>query len=381
MSKHVKVTGTSEVPVTWIISPLIVITVLSALLISVSPARAVGFDRLSQQALPSTSSGSEVTLTIIPGGAYLRAEPTLYAPITQPVFANQVYRVIGRTADLLWVQLDMPTAGAGAWFLTAYGIPKGDLLSVPIVKLTPRAPRTGLSPLTPKWIPTITPQMRQLYLRAVRLGKDPAMFTVVGDCNSETTAYLGRLAAGTFQLSKGQENLETTIARFSNSFPRASAATQGSFSTSAMFDDTWADPARCKAGEGPLACELRMSRASIVFIALGTGDQHDWQNFEKNYRAVITATLSSGVLPVLVTKADDLETHAKSPALSGYINDVIRRLGKAYGLPVMDFWLATRGLPNYGLRNEGNDNFHMTPAGSDTRILATLQALTAIARP
>jgi hypothetical protein len=187
------------------------------------------------------------------------------------------------------------------------------------------------------------------------------------------------LAAGTFQLPAGQERLQATIARFAPSFPRASAATYGSFGTLSMFDETWTDPARCKAGEGPLACELRASRASIVFIALGTGDQHTWQVFEQNYRAVITYTLSAGVLPVLVTKADDLETHANAP--SGYINAMIRRLGREYGLPVMDFWLATRDLPNFGLKNEGNDNFHMTPAGSDMRILATLQTLAAIARP
>ncbi len=46
----------------------------------------------------------------------------------------------------------------------------------------------------------------------------------------------------------------------------------------------------------------------------------------------------------------------------------------------MDFWQATRSLPGYGLRNEGNDNFHMTPAGSDLRVLMTLQTLEAITR-
>jgi hypothetical protein len=144
-----------------------------------------------------------------------------------------------------------------------------------------------------------------------------------------------------------------------------------------MFEPDWADPGQCAAGEGPLACELRVSKASVVFISLGTGDQFAWRDFEQNYRAVISYTLKAGVLPVLVTKADDLETH--SGAASGYINGVIRRLGREYGVPVLDFWAATRGLPSYGLRNEGNDNFHMTPAGSDARILATLQTLYALA--
>ena len=224
----------------------------------------------------------------------------------------------------------------------------------------------------------MTSRARLLYQQAVRAGKNPGMFTVAGDCNSESTAYLGRLAAGTFQLSRGQEALQATVARFASSFSRASLATHGSFGTAAMFDPTWADPGQCSAGEGPLACELRVSKASIVFIALGTGDQFTWSDFETNYRAIIDYALKTGVLPVLVTKADDLESQAG--AASGAINAVIRRLGAEYNLPVLDFWAATRSLPNNGLVDEGNQDFHMTPAASDTRILATLQTLAAITR-
>ncbi|MCL4504875.1 MAG: SGNH/GDSL hydrolase family protein [Chloroflexi bacterium] len=322
------------------------------------------------------SAGAGVTYTVTVGGAFLREQPDLVAANTQPVFAGQKYAVLARTADSDWVQLDMPKAGDGAWILTTFGALSADLSDTPIYDYTPTvsraAPLTGL----PSWIPTVTPYMRKTYQMSAWLGRDPDVFTVIGDCNSESTAYLGRLAAGTFQLPAGQAYLQSTIERFSASFPRVSLATHGSFGTTAMFDATWSDPNQCGGDEGPLACELRVSRASIAFIALGTGDQYDWQNFETNYRAVIDYTLNAGVLPVLVTKADDLETHSKAP--SGAINAIIRRLGKAYGVPVMDFWAATRSLPGYGLRNEGNDNFHMTPAGSDTRILATLQTLYAL---
>ena len=322
------------------------------------------------------SAAEKVSFTVLVGGAFLRAQPSLIAPTTQPVFANQVYTVIGRSADRAWVQVDWSQPDGGSWILANFGAIHGDLSSVPTLKFTAQ-PAKAAAPITrPQWVPTITARMRVLYQQSARFGKDLSMFTVVGDCNSESTAYLGRLAAGTFQLPKGQEYLQATIARFAWAFPRASLATHGSFGTTAMFDSTWADPSQCRGDEGPLACELRVSKASIVFIALGTGDQYEWQDFEANYRAVVNFTLKSGVLPVLVTKADDLETHSKAP--SGYINDVIRRLGKEYGVPVMDFWAVTRSLPNYGLRNEGNDNFHMTPAGSDARILATLQTLDAI---
>jgi hypothetical protein len=330
-------------------------------------------------ALPvRTRADSTVHFTVTIGGAFLRTEPALTSLTTQPVFAKQVYNVVGRSADEVWVLLDAPQAGSGAWLLTQFGSPSGDLDSVPVVDITPTVARVAPPLVSPTGVPYITSYMRLLYQKAVRSGSATNYFTVVGDCNSESTAYLGRLAAGTFQLPADQRYLLPTIARFASSFTRSSMATHGSFGTLAMFDTDWSDPSRCAAGEGPLACELRVSNASIVFIALGTGDQYEWKDFEANYRAVIDFTLASGALPVLVTKADDLETH--SGAVSGYINSVIRSLGSEYGLPVMDFWLATRSLPGYGLRNEGNDNFHMTPAGSDLRVLMTLQTLDAITR-
>ena len=322
------------------------------------------------------SASSAVAYTVTVGGAFLREQPDLTAANTQPVFAGQKYAVLQRTADSDWVQLDMPKAGDGAWILATFGALSADIADVPVYDYSPTVSRAAPATALPSWIPTITPFMRKTYQMAAWLGKDPTVFTVIGDCNSESTAYLGRLAAGTFQLPVGQAYLKSTIEQYSASFSRVSLATHGSFGTTAMFDATWSDPNQCGGDEGPLACELRVSKASIAFIALGTGDQYDWQNFETNYRAVIDYTLNAGVLPVLVTKADDLETHSK--ASSGAINAIIRRLGNTYGVPVMDFWAATRNLPGYGLRNEGNDNFHMTPAGSDTRILATLQTLYAL---
>src|SRR5690349_22145030 len=270
------------------------------------------------------AASDQVSFTVQVGGAFLRAQPSLIAPATQPVFANEVYNVVGRSADRAWVQLSARSDG-GAWILAMFGAVHGDVSSVPVLKAT-LAPVKAAPVVQPKWVPAITARMRQIYLQSAGYGKDLSMFTVVGDCNSESTAYLGRLAAGTFQLPKGQEYLQTTITRFANAFPRSSLATHGSFGTTAMFDSTWSDPSQCRGNEGPLACELRVSKASIVFIALGTGDQYEWQDFEANYRAVVNYTLKSGALPVLVTKADDLETHSK--AASGYINDVIHRLGK-----------------------------------------------------
>ena len=148
-----------------------------------------------------------------------------------------------------------------------------------------------------------------------------------------------------------------------------------------MFDPAWANPTYCRKSpgnvEGPLACELRVSQASVVFLAVGTGDHPQWQSFEASYRKMIEFAIEQKVLPVLVTKADDIEALVDG-APSGYINGVIRKLAAEYDMPLMDFELATRDLPNHGLRQEELP-FHLSPAGFDMRTLFMLQMLQLVA--
>jgi hypothetical protein len=130
-------------------------------------------------------------------------------------------------------------------------------------------------------------------------------------------------------------------------------------------------------GEGPLACELRQTNASIVIVELGTGDQFGWQEFEPHFREIVDYVLRVGALPILVTKADDLD-HQQGGAPSEFINDVIRRVAEEKQLPLIDFHAATRSLPNFGLLDEGNFDFHLSPAGSDLHLQGTLQMLNAL---
>ena len=321
-----------------------------------------------------------VKFVITAGSAFLRSEPNLLAPNTVAVFNAEQFNVSERTSDNLWVRLDVPRAnGTGTWLLHSFGqiIDGGDLNNVPARAPIAVQAASGNVAL-PGYIPTLSTRMRAIYQNGLRAGRDPNMFTVVGDCNSEPTAYIGRVASGIFQLPAGQSYLQGVIAQFGRSFSRISLAARGGYGTSAMMDPTWADPFFChtRDGEGPFPCELRFSNASIVFIELGTGDQYKWREFESNYRPLLDNAIGRGVVPVLVTKADDLESHNGAP--SGFINGVIRRVAAEYGAPLLDFEAATRPLPNYGLIDEGNADFHLARDGSDLHILTTLQTLQAI---
>jgi hypothetical protein len=231
-------------------------------------------------------------------------------------------------------------------------------------------------------VPVVGARIKQMYAAAVKAGRDGRMASVIGDCNSEWPVYFGRLLAGATNFGAFPK-LANTYKHFSPSFARASLATQGSFTSQMAFDPAWTDPSKCKADEGPLACELRVSKASIMLISLGTGDTFSWQGFEANLRKSVDTVLAAGAIPVLVTKADLLEFH-QGGASQDYINNVIRAVGAQYGVPVIDFGRAAANLPNGGLMEEHTQNgerteaFHLNQQGMDARIVMTLQTLNAI---
>ena len=336
----------------------------------------------------STVSAQEsLKITITADKAWLRNEPRLTAGNTAPVAKGQFYDVVGRTPDGAWWKLNVPEAKGGMWLLADLGAPyAGDVMTAPVAqaqavpstKATKKTTKKVKEAPFPAWVPKITPEQRGVWQAAVAAGKDPYFFTVVGDCNSQPPVYLQRLASGQFDASSLSPRMQAIVQQFAKSFGRISLAAKGGFGSAAMMDPAWADGALCTptTGDSAYACELRVSRASIVFISLGTQEQYDWKNFEKNFRPLIEHAKAKGVLPVLVTKADDIETAAG--AESGTINTIIRKLAQEYNVPLLDFFAATRELPYGGLINESDRNFHQSYLGMDRRILVTLQTLAAI---
>ena len=257
----------------------------------------------------------------------------------------------------------------------------GQQIIIPGPDATPTAPIMvdAQRPATlPAWIPTISWHARDLYLRSVEHGHNPNAFSVAGDCNSDYAIYLGPIARNVVGLGSGDlYYLVNTVNRFWSSISRPSLAVHGGYNVRSVMDPQWANPLQCKPDERPLDCELRVNNSSIVFIALGTGDQFAWRDFEKNYRWLVQSVLDQNVLPVLVTKADNLEATTTQDAPSGYIDSVIRRLGAEYDVPVMDLEAATAGLYNHALQG---DKFHLDEFGIKAHVLLTLQTLDAIWR-
>lgn len=325
-------------------------------------------------------------VTINIDSVYARNAPHWQAGLVNRLLKHHPYTAVARDGIAEWLLIMDGTSRQ--WIHKDMARIDGDRAVLPVAE---GAYSPGVLPnARVQGVPALSPTARALYQAAVRGGRDPYLATVVGDCNSEGMVFFGRFGASGFSLSgSGQSALRSSAAKWARSFTRASVATHGSFSSATAQDATWADPKQCQAGENPVECELRRSNASVVFLSVGTGDQFSWQGFEPNYRRMIDTAISRKVLPVLVTKADDLEA-LQGGAPPGTINAIIRKLGAEYRLPVMDFWAATRGLPQFGLVNEvvetpqglrdqGNQRFHLSDAGMNMRILQALLTLRNIA--
>jgi hypothetical protein len=240
------------------------------------------------------------------------------------------------------------------------------------------------------WIPVLSSRAQKVYQQSLYAGHNPHLFTLAGDSNSNPLRYLGRITNGEFDLH-AYPALQPVATWFKPSFDHLSLAVGGGFRAADMFDATKVTSADgCVSGEGMFACELRTSNASIVFIQLGTGDKFLWREFEAHYRAMLDYALLHHVLPVLVTKADDIDS-IQGGASEGYINGVIRRLAAEYQMPLVDLWAATRNLPvilnpnlptrpytKFGLQDEWGYYFHLNDIGQTRHVLVTLQTLASI---
>jgi len=212
-------------------------------------------------------------------------------------------------------------------------------------------------------IPVIDAHVKVIYQRGLQIGNNPHAFSKIGDCGSTPAWFLGDFDRGTKYYSLGEhEYLVPVISDFQGSFDRTSLAAKSGFNASSIFAPLWASRESCMPNESPLACEYRTHRPTIAFIMLGSNDVWHQDAFEPQMRKIIEYSIENGIVPVLSTKADNLEG-------DHYINDTITRLSVEYAVPLWNYWRAVQSLPNQGLQE---DQVHITWASNrfdDTRAM------------
>jgi hypothetical protein len=71
-------------------------------------------------------------------------------------------------------------------------------------------------------------------------------------------------------------------------------------------------------------------------------------------RVILDTLIANGVVPILATKADNLEGDHS-------LNATIARLAYTYDLPLWNFWRIVQPLPEHGLQPDGS---HLTWAAN-----------------
>lgn len=200
-------------------------------------------------------------------------------------------------------------------------------------------------------VPEVSDAARAVYQRGLEMGNDPHAFSVVGDCQNVSVFFMA------FYDEPGQYNLgehtylQETIDHFDGSFSRQRVAANGGFNVASVLSGLWADPEACEPGEAPLNCEFRRSNPSIVIISMETWWYDRPADTYAGYlRQIVEYALDEGVVPILATKADNLEQDHG-------INRAIVSVAQEYDVPLWNFWAAVQPLPGHGL---AEDQFHLT---------------------
>ncbi len=228
---------------------------------------------------------------------------------------------------------------------------------LPTETFTPRPPLTEGAWMQIPAVPAeISDSMRLVYERGLEMGNNPQHFSVIGDCQNVSSYFLSMFDhPGEYNLGDEYAYLQPTIDYYQVSFSRKSLAVRGGFNVAAILSPLRADPKACNKNESPLDCELRTWRPSVVFVSMETWwSEKPEQEYDKYMRRVIDRILETGAVPIIATKADNLEgDHG--------INATIAQIAYEYELPLWNFWAAVQPLPNHGL---SSDNFHLTFARS-----------------
>jgi len=225
--------------------------------------------------------------------------------------------------------------------------------SIPESVATPKPPLAGDAWMQMPVVPTgVSDAMREVYQQGLALGNDPTHFSVIGDCQNVSSYFLSTFEKpGDYSLGNEYTYLQSTIDYYHGSFSRVSVAVKGGFNAAAVISPLRADPKTCNPNESPLDCELRLWRPSVVIVSMETWWSHKpAQEYDKYMRKVLERILETGAVPIIATKADNLEGDHS-------INATIANLAYEYDIPLWNFWAAVQPLPDHGLSKDG---FHLT---------------------
>ncbi len=201
-------------------------------------------------------------------------------------------------------------------------------------------------------MPTITPRMREMYASNIAAGRDPHNFAKIGDCNSEFDMFLRIFSRGDYKLGE-YTYLQDTINYYSSSydsFNRYSMSARTGHLTTTVIDPIFADNIKCPNNMSMLHCEYHQMNPALSVMMLGMNDSvlMDVNTFRAAVNQIAYDSVQQKVLPIFFT----VPTTANANPLfekTMEFNLAIVEIANAYGIPVVNFWLAAQSLPGDGM--------------------------------
>lgn len=235
----------------------------------------------------------------------------------------------------------------------------------------------------PVYPESLSQYAREIYAAGIAAGNDPTRFSKIGDCQNINTYFLALYDdPSAYTLGEQYLDLQETIDYYAGSWSRQSISVRGGFNVATIFNPWFSNKEFCSENETPIDCELRVNKPSVVLISMEAWWNGDPARYEMHLRRIVDTVLTYNALPILATKADNLEGDYD-------INRSIVQIAYEYDLPVWNFWRAVQEIPRKGLED---DMFHLTHGLNDfsnaknlrqgwpVRNLTALQAIDAVRR-
>lgn len=197
----------------------------------------------------------------------------------------------------------------------------------------------------------VSEKMHSIYSEGIKKGNRPDVISIIGDCQNVPSVFLGAFEKPDDYTLGKYAYLQPVIDQFGSSFGRKGMARHGGLNIAGVLNPSQADRTKCQDKETPLDCELRLNKPGIVIISL----EEWWAGrpvdvYQSYLNKVLEKVIASGAVPILSTKADNLEGNQA-------INKIVVKTACQYQAPVWNFWAAAQKLPSKGL---WTDRFHLT---------------------
>lgn len=331
-----------------------------------------------------------IILTTLAACAPAPAQAETSGPLLQSPDASPVQTAVASAVAATFTAQAAPTATPG---VLATPVPASSLTSVPTASPPvpsaapiptetpgpPPSPTPDVRPEPATWaswpvLPTVSARAVEIYRQGLAAGIDPRSYSTIGDCQSEPNVFLGIYDTNRYFFARGDEYLQETVDYFKGGFERQSLSVRDGLSAPSALSPTWAYAGKCAANENPVQCELRVHKPAVMFINLGTNWRADASTdaYEKYLRQIVELVIANGTVPVLSTKADNVEGGNR-------INQATARVAHDYDVPLWNFWALAQYLPDHGLDKTRQD-VYLTVEAWDARSYSALEVLDKLRR-